>query len=392
MVSSMQILGKLNNFGLLSGILIVNKLIRLKKIPQKRKRNFVLGYFILFAGCFMMFAQIVPRKYIAHRTSEDIVIDGKDEDRPWLQAASSEEFIDIEGVEPPLYKTNMKMLWDEEYLYFFAQLEEPHIWATLKQRDTVIFYNNDFEIFIDPDGDTHNYMEFEINALNTIWDLFLTKPYRDKGKVLDSWDIRGIKTAVHINGTINDPSDKDTGWSVEVAMPWEVLKEANSHSNIPENEFWRIGFSRVNWKYELIEAKYVRKKDPDGKYLPEFNWVWSPQWVINMHEPEKWGYVYFSADETGTETDFTIPMDEHIKWYLYELYRDLKNEKGRQFIWENTPAENQATGPSKSFFGKQITPILESNTFGFHLWARSPFTQSIMSINEDGKFMSHAEN
>ncbi|CEN48597.1 hypothetical protein CCAN2_1920045 [Capnocytophaga canimorsus] len=52
--------------------------------------------------------------------------------------------------------------------------------ATLKERDTVIFHNNDFEIFLDPDNDSHNYYEFEINALNTVWDLFLTKPYRGK--------------------------------------------------------------------------------------------------------------------------------------------------------------------------------------------------------------------
>ena len=47
------------------------------------------------------------------------------------------------------------------------------------QHDAVIFHNNDFEVFIDPDGDTHNYYELEINALNTVWDLFITKPYRE---------------------------------------------------------------------------------------------------------------------------------------------------------------------------------------------------------------------
>jgi hypothetical protein len=225
-----------------------------------------------------------------------------------------------------------------------------------------------------------------------VWDLFLSKPYRNKGKVLDSWDIQGIKTSVSINGTMNDPTDSDRGWSVEVAMPWEVLKEANSHNNTPENEFWRIGFSRVNWKFEITNGKYYRKKDRNGKYLPEFNWVWSPQWVINMHEPERWGYVYFSSEEAGTEVNFEIPRDGYLKWYLYALYRDLKNEKGRQLVWENTPAENQITGPSKTFFGKQVTPILENNTFGFNLWAKSPFTRRILSVNDEGKFMSHEEN
>lgn len=64
------------------------------------------------------------------------------------------------------------MLWDETYFYIYAEMEEPHVWGTLKERDTVIFYNNDFEVFIDATGDTHNYYELEVNALNTAWDLF----------------------------------------------------------------------------------------------------------------------------------------------------------------------------------------------------------------------------
>jgi hypothetical protein len=46
-----------------------------------------------------------------------------------------------------------------------SPLESPHVWATLTNHDTVIFQDPDFEVFIDPDGDTHNYYEFEINPL-----------------------------------------------------------------------------------------------------------------------------------------------------------------------------------------------------------------------------------
>jgi hypothetical protein len=76
----------------------------------------------------------------------------------------------------------MKMVWDDEYLYVAAEMEEPDIWATLTERDSVIFHDNDFEVFIDPDGDTHAYYELEVNALATAWDLMLLKPYRDGGR------------------------------------------------------------------------------------------------------------------------------------------------------------------------------------------------------------------
>ena len=74
------------------------------------------------------------------------------------------------------------MLWDKENLYIYAELEEPDLWGTLRQHDTVIYDDNDFEIFINPNNDTHNYFELEINALGTEMDLFLPKPYRNGGQ------------------------------------------------------------------------------------------------------------------------------------------------------------------------------------------------------------------
>ena len=72
------------------------------------------------------------------------------------------------------------MLWDDTYFYIGAELVEPHLWATLTQHDSVIFHDNDFEVFIDPNGDNHEYYEFEINALGTGWDLLLPRPYQGR--------------------------------------------------------------------------------------------------------------------------------------------------------------------------------------------------------------------
>jgi hypothetical protein len=30
-------------------------------------------------------------------------------------------------------------------------------------------------------------------------------------------------------------------------------------------------------------------------HLAEDNWVWSPQGLINMHVPERWGWVEFAG-------------------------------------------------------------------------------------------------
>ena len=149
------------------------------------------------------------------------------------------------------------MLWDDQYFYIAAQLEEPHVWGTLTQHDAVIFHDNDFEIFIDPDGDNHEYYEIEINALNTEWDLFLKKPYRDGGPAVDAWEIPGLKTAVHVEGTLNDPRDKDKFWSVEFAFPWKALAGLRPSARPPrDGDQWRINFSRVEWQHEVKDGKY----------------------------------------------------------------------------------------------------------------------------------------
>ena len=128
--------------------------------------------------------------------------------------------------------------------------------------------------------------------------LFLNKPYRLKGKADSSWNIKGLKSSVYIDGTINNPKDVDNYWTVEMAIPLKEilsLKQNNNSNKVVSGDIWRINFSRVNWDYELNEGVYSRKKE-NGKLLPEYNWVWSPQGIINMHLPENWGFLVFSEN------------------------------------------------------------------------------------------------
>ena len=254
-----------------------------------------------------------PRGYAALHCPKAPTIDGDITEDAWKAAPWSEDFADIEGdAKPkPTYRTRMKMLWDEKALYIAAELKEPHVWATITKHDEVIFQDPDFEVFIDPDGDNHNYAEMELNAKNTTWDLLLTKPYLDGGKAINAWEATGLKTAVKVQGTINDPSDTDTGWTVEIAWPWEGLKEiANGNFPPKPGDTWRINFSRVEWDIEIKDGKYSKVK---GK--PEHNWVWSPQGVIDMHRPERWGVVQFSAKEAGPvafEADPSWPVQRWL--------------------------------------------------------------------------------
>lgn len=319
-----------------------------------------------------------PKHYVCLKATEKPNIDGRLDKTFWEKASWSEEFVDIEGALKPKpgKKTRFKMLWDEENLYFGAELEEDKIWATLTERDCVIFQDNDFEIFIDPDGDTHNYYEFEMNALNTIWDLLLTKPYRDNGKPVNSFDIRGIKTAVHIKGELNNPAAENISWSVEVSMPWAVLRECAEETRAPKPlEYWRINFSRVQWRTELKDGKYVKCINPEtGKAYPEDNWVWSPTGLINMHYPELWGFVLFAEEPT----EFRMNPDENIKWELRRLYYRQRNyyaEHGSYCkSFEKLKGEDNFS----------IIPHIETTSSLFQMSAKSFDGKSRICIKEDG--------
>ena len=90
---------------------------------------------------------LIPKKYFAKKATNKIIIDGVADESDWLSAPFSEDFIDIEGTKTPYHKTNFKILWDDEFLYVYAKLEENHVWGDIYERDQVIFHNNDFEVY-----------------------------------------------------------------------------------------------------------------------------------------------------------------------------------------------------------------------------------------------------
>jgi hypothetical protein len=286
---------------------------------------------------------IDPRGYVCSRASSPIVVDGKLDDAAWRDAPWTDLFVDIEGdakPKPPL-DTRVKMLWDDTYFYVGADLREPHLQATLTQHDSVIFRDNDFEVFMDPNGNNHEYYEFEINALGTFWDLFLPKPYRDGGKALDSWEIPGLKSAVCLDGTLNNPSDTDRGWTVELAFPWAVLGQQARRDGPPhDGEEWRVNFSRVEWPFDHTTGTYLKPAN-----AVEHNWVWSPQHVIDMHRPEQWGFVQFSTGRPGAVAFVPDPSLPARRWLqmIYEAEHAYRKAHGR---WAASLNELGASAPA----------------------------------------------
>ena len=273
-----------------------------------------------------------PRGIVCPKMTTAPVIDGRHDDPAWAAAPWSDDFADIEGLDKPKprHRTRVKLLWDDVALYIAAELDEPHVWATIDTHDAVIFNDPDFEVFLDPDGDGHRYAELELNALNTTWDLLLPKPYKDGGKAINAWEITGLKTAVGVRGTLNDPRDVDKGWSVEIAWPWAGLAEVSDTPAPPQvGDRWRANFSRVEW--DVTTQGKLTTKVPNR---PEHNWIWSPQGVIDMHRPERWGDILFLAPN-ATAADYKpdparAPRAELARiYYAQRQYRDKHGRYAR---------------------------------------------------------------
>ncbi|MCF8371745.1 MAG: carbohydrate-binding family 9-like protein [Bacteroidales bacterium] len=271
-----------------------------------------------------------PNNYVCYVAVDDIQIDGFLNENSWQAAQWTDNFMDIEGPakEKPTYQTKVKILWDSEYLYLAAYLQETHIWATLTERESIIYFDNDFEIFIDPVPDNHHYAEIEINAFGTIMDLLLARPYRNYVVPSFGWDCKGLKKAIQIQGTINNPNERDTSWTIEMAIPLKSISDLVNLRVLPKaGDQWRINFSRVQWDTKIVEGKYVKVDSP------EHNWVWSPQWAINMHRPEYWGYLQFSAIEVGKGKESFKPdpiwKEKMQIMAVYEAEEIFREEKGK---------------------------------------------------------------
>ena len=326
-----------------------------------------------------------PKKYTAFFNAESPKIDGKLDDAVWKKVEWTENFKDIEANRRPLptWNTRAKMTWDNNGLYIAAEIQEPHVWAYLKNYDDIVFYDNDFEVFIDPDNDTHRYYEFEVNALNTMFDLFMPKPYRNGGSAMISYNAPGMKWAVDIQGTLNNPSDIDKGWTVEMFIPFWAVTIGNSAKVPVDGDFWRINFSRVEWRTEVKDGKYIKLKGDDGRNLPEFNWVWSSQGVINMHFPERWAYLHFSKQTSGdSKNSFTIPYSEEQKkhlWYVYYLQQDYYQKHN---VYASDLGKLGVTQLIFPVEGKENKLWMEAGTQQFMVFIKSD--EKVYSINNEG--------
>lgn len=251
---------------------------------------------LLFA---IMTAEAVPTA-VCQRAEGTIVVDGRLEESTWRKAAPLSPLRDLSGG-AAAYSADIRMAYDDEFLYIGAVLPAKTLRASQTKRDSIIYHDDDFEVFIDPTGTGRNYLELEINALGTVWDLFLTAPYRAGAAcvALHDWDIKGLRSAVTLQGTLNAGEGDDTSWTVELAWPWASI---TGLSELPRK-------GRPPAPGTEIRMNFSRVDHPSGAPFgtpgyAEVNSVWAPTRQATIHAPEHWGRVRLSERPVGTPETF----------------------------------------------------------------------------------------
>jgi len=259
----------------------------------------------------------------ARRAREPITVDGDLDKAAWRDVPRSPRFVDMVSGEPAIYDTRVACQWDDTHFYVAYWAEEPYVTATLTERDSFIWIDNDLEFFV---GGDDCYYELEVNAFGTVYEAFFVwqdamkkggrfdRPELDlRGPSVDllggfqdasrwgkhprgrrfaflDFDLPGLQTAVQVDGKINDPGSVDRGWTLELALPWAGLAGLFDGRSLPpaEGATLRCDFSR-------FEALRVH-----GRPLPENpGWSLNAHGVYDSHIPECFSVVHFTRKTAG---------------------------------------------------------------------------------------------
>jgi len=224
------------------------------------------------------------REYIVKRTSGEIILDGKLNEKGWKNAAFTEDFVIHQNGAKATYSTKAKLLWDDKNLYIAFSVNDNDIWSTMEKHDEYLYTQEAVEMLIDPDGDGLNYLELQVNSLGTTLDLLMSREYSKGGSADLNWTLEGFEAEVKVDGKINDEKGRDKGWICEIAIPFEGVSFSAPTLNYPpkEGDSWRVNLCRIeNIRGKNRSQEAVSWNQTDGR---------------GFHAADKMGRIIFSVE------------------------------------------------------------------------------------------------
>jgi uncharacterized repeat protein (TIGR03806 family) len=193
-----------------------------------------------------------PTEYECRWTDTAVIIDGRADEPAWKNAQVIDNFyLPWMGAKARAARTATKarLLWDREYLYFVADMEDSDLYADEKAHDGQTWDNDVFELFFKPVADKPGYYEFQVNAAGTVMDMFLPRRGAGGYRRFKGEGEFHIDAKVRLRGTLNRWQDRDQGWSVEGRIPWRDFLRTGGRPALDER--WKFALCRYDYSVDF---------------------------------------------------------------------------------------------------------------------------------------------
>lgn len=261
------------------------------------------------------------------RTDSPIQVDGKLDEAAWKAAMPFPKFQFPWWTKGRKEQTVVRMLWDDEFLYVAYQCEDAHVWAENTKRDSPVYEDDCVELFTAPNPTRpKDYFNIEMNVNRAVLDRH--HPNGPGKSDVPNWNGKGIVVATSVNGSLNDDSDRDSGWILEVAIPFTNFAPVTGRPHPEDGDVWHLNLNRLG-----------------GKTNPQYS-QWSPGTTKRpaFHAPDTFGRVTFfartsaeHASKSLTDAGYQVDAD-----FLKNLPNDVQlgacsavavNSKGEMYLF-----------------------------------------------------------
>jgi hypothetical protein len=240
-------------------------------------------------GCAQQAPHVPLSTYTCYRTIDKITLDGALTEESWQKAPIIENMARPDGKEMSTLRTSARMVWDDEMLYIAFECEDPDLYATITEKDGPLYTQDVVEVFVlEQSLGLENFVEYEVSPTGVLFDCYLIVPYVG----FMEWS-SPFKAAARYTGTLNDPTDKDTGYTVEIAIPFTDFykKPCKKEDAAPRDG----SVIRMN----LYRIDYSTPAKPGGPGANIKLMAWSPTIENAFHRPKRFGIVTFADWPVG---------------------------------------------------------------------------------------------
>ena len=186
--------------------------------------------------------------YQVLRTDQGIQVDGRLDEADWQRAAPIDfvmPWSDLEKEQPQ--STTARLLWDDDNLYIIYECVDPYLHSEVTEHDGAVYQEDAVEIFATPNMDVPgNYYGYEMNINGTLLDYIAFRGGKERTKAIHpSWQNEGVVIATTYDGTLNDHSDTDQSWILEISIPHDNFRHLGGQIPPQNGDQWRAGLNRT---------------------------------------------------------------------------------------------------------------------------------------------------